>query len=52
MTGIAAAGPISPKPSTRVPSLTIATILPPEVYSKDKSALSLIFLQGSATPGV
>ena len=52
ITGIAASGPISPRPSTRVPSLTIATILPRQVYSKDKSLFSLISLHGSATPGV
>ena len=31
MTGIAAAGPMSPRPSTAVPSLTTATVLPTQV---------------------
>ncbi len=31
MTGMAAAGPISPRPSTAVPSVTTATVLPTHV---------------------
>ncbi len=33
ITGIAASGPISPKPKTAVPSVTMATVLPFVVYS-------------------
>ncbi|OHD21424.1 MAG: hypothetical protein A2064_09195 [Spirochaetes bacterium GWB1_66_5] len=33
ITGSPAAGPMSPRPSTRVPSLTTATVLPLLVYS-------------------
>ena len=42
ITGIAAAAPISPKPNTRVPSDTTATILERHVKSKDLSSSSLI----------
>ena len=52
ITGIAASGPISPRPRTAVPSDTTATMLPLHVYLYTSALLSRIFLQGSATPGV
>ena len=52
ITGNAAAAPISPRPSTRVPSDTTATMLERQVNSKDSASLSLIRKHGSATPGV
>ena len=52
ITGIAASGPISPKPKTAVPSETTATVWPFIVYLKTSFLFSAIFLQGSATPGV
>ena len=52
MTGIAAAGPMSPRPSTAVPSLTTATVLPVQVYSPASSGWSAMALQTRATPGV
>ena len=52
ITGNAAAAPISPRPSTRVPSETTATMLERHVNSKDSASLSLIRKHGSATPGV
>ena len=45
--------PISPRPSTRVPLDTTATILERQVNSKDSASLSLIRKQITAlTPGV
>ncbi len=52
MTGIPASGPISPSPSTAVPSVTTATRLCLLVYSYDKSGFFSISRHGSATPGV
>ena len=52
MTGSAAKGPMSPRPSTAVPSVTTATILPLVVYSQTASGSAAILRQGSATPGV
>ena len=52
ITGIAARGPMSPRPSTAVPSETTATVLRLIVYSKAFSGSSAIALQTRATPGV
>ena len=52
ITGIAASGPISPSPSTAVPSEITATVLPFIVYLYTSSLFLAISLQGSATPGV
>ena len=52
MTGMAAAGPMSPRPSTAVPSVTTATVLPVQVYSLASSGWSAMALQTRATPGV
>ena len=52
MTGSPAFGPISPRPNTRVPSLTTATVFHLFVYSYTKSGSSAIARQGAATPGV
>ena len=52
ITGIAASGPISPSPSTAVPSLTTATVLRLIVYWKARSRSSAIAEQTRATPGV
>jgi hypothetical protein len=52
ITGIAAAGPMSPRPSTAVPSLTTATVLRLIVYWNALSASAAIALQTRATPGV
>ena len=52
ITGIAASGPISPSPRTAVPSDTTATRFPFAVYLYTSDLSSLIFRQGSATPGV
>ncbi len=43
---------MSPKPSTRVPSDTTATMFPLFVYSNTFSGASAISRQGWATPGV
>ena len=52
ITGIAASGPISPKPSTAVPSVTTAIRFPLAVYLYTSSVLACILRHGSATPGV
>ena len=52
MTGIAARGPMSPRPRTAVPSLTTATVLRLIVYWKAFSGSSAIASQTRATPGV
>ena len=51
MTGMAASGPMSPSPSTRVPSDTTATVFHLQVCSYTMSGLAAMSLQGSATPG-
>ena len=52
ITGIAASGPMSPRPSTALPSETTATVLRLIVYWKALSRSSAIALQTRATPGV
>jgi len=52
MTGSPACGPMSPSPSTRVPSLTTATKFHLFVCVKTCSGSSLIFRHEAATPGV
>ena len=51
MTGMAARGPMSPSPSTAVPSVTTATVLRLIVYWKALSGSSRIASQTRATPG-
>ena len=51
MTGMAASGPMSPRPRTRVPSETTATVFHLHVYSYASSGSLAMALQGSATPG-
>src|SRR5580693_8094300 len=52
ITGLPAAGPMSPKPSTAVPFEITATRLPRAVYSQLASSFFAISRHGSATPGV
>ncbi len=52
ITGIPAEGPISPSPSTAVPSVITATRFPFLVYSYARFSSLAISRQGSATPGV
>ena len=52
MTGIAASGPMSPSPSTAVPSETTATVLRLIVYWKAFVRSAAIASQTRATPGV
>ena len=52
MTGIAALGPMSPSPSTAVPSETTATVLRLMVRLKARSGSSWMARQTRATPGV
>ena len=52
ITGIPAAGPMSPSPRTAVPLVTTATMFPLQVYSYTLSGSAWISLHGSATPGV
>jgi hypothetical protein len=52
ITGMPAAGPMSPSPKTAVPLLTTATMFPLQVYSYTLSGQAWISLHGSATPGV
>ena len=52
MTGIAASGPMSPSPSTALPSDTTATVLRLIVYWNALSRSSAIAVQTRATPGV
>ena len=51
MTGMAASGPMSPRPRTRVPSETTATVFHFQVCSYTLSGFFAMSLQGSATPG-
>ena len=52
MTGIAASGPMSPRPSTAVPSVTTATALCFMVRVKAREGSSLMAMHTRATPGV
>ena len=52
MTGNPASGPMSPRPRTRVPSVTIATWFHLFVRVQTLSGSALISKQGWATPGV
>ena len=52
MTGMAASGPMSPRPSTAEPSLTTATQLRLIVYWNAFVRSSAIAVQTRATPGV
>lgn len=52
ITGREASGPMSPSPSTAVPSVTTATTLDFQVYSFTSSGCSAMALHTFATPGV
>ena len=52
ITGSAARGPMSPRPSTAVPSVTTATSRLVQVYRSANSGSSAIAMQTAATPGV
>ena len=52
MTGMAAVGPISPRPRTAVPSVTTATVFFLMVRSWARAGSSWIAMQTRATPGV
>ncbi len=52
ITGIAAAGPMSPRPRTAVPSETMATVFLRIVSSCESSGCSWIDMHTRATPGV
>ena len=52
MTGSAALGPMSPRPSTAVPSEMMATLLPVHVYVRVSFGSSWMASQTWATPGV
>ena len=52
MTGMAASGPMSPRPSTAVPSETMATVFLRMVSSWLSSGRRAIDMQTRATPGV
>lgn len=52
ITGIAAAGPMSPSPSTEVPSETTATSRDVQVYFLARAGSAWIARHTSATPGV
>ncbi len=52
MTGMAAPGPMSPNPSTAVPSVTTATAFCLIVSARTLSGSCLIAMQTRATPGV
>ena len=52
ITGIAASGPMSPRPRTAEPSETTATVLRLIVYWNARSRSLWIALQTRATPGV
>ena len=52
ITGSAAAGPMSPRPSTAVPSVTMATVFFLMVSSCARAGWSAIAVQTRATPGV
>ena len=51
ITGLAASGPIAPRPSTAVPLVMTATRLPRAVYRKALAGSSTIISQAAATPG-
>ncbi len=51
ITGLAASGPIAPRPSTAVPLVITATRLPREVMLRASAGLSTIASQAAATPG-
>ena len=52
ITGSAAWGPMSPRPSTAVPSVTMATVFCLMVRAKARSGSSRMARQTRATPGV
>ncbi len=52
MTGMAPRGPMSPRPSTAVPSLITATVLRRAVYRIDRVGSAAMARDTSATPGV
>ena len=52
ITGSEAIGPTLPRPSTRVPFVTIATVLPRIVNTYDSSGSRTMVRTTSATPGV
>ncbi len=52
ITGIPASGPMSPSPSTAVPSVTTATVFHRLVSENDSSLSCCIARHGAATPGV
>jgi hypothetical protein len=52
MTGMLASGPMSPRPSTAVPSVITATVFHRRVRSKLFAGSSWIARHGAATPGV
>ena len=51
MTGLAASEPMLPRPSTAVPLVMTATVLPLLVYRYAFSGSLAISMQGTATPG-
>ncbi len=52
MTGIAAAGPMLPRPRTALPSVTTATLLPLMVRRRTSSGCSAMAMLIRPTPGV
>ncbi len=52
ITGIDASGPMSPRPSTRVPSVSTQMVFARLVCSNDFSGWAWMSLHGAATPGV
>ncbi len=52
MTGMAASGPMSPRPSTAVPSVMTATVLLRAVYRAASEGSTAMARETSATPGV
>ena len=52
MTGSEASGPMSPSPSTAVPSVTMATVFFLMVRSWTRSGSAAMALHTRATPGV
>ena len=52
MTGSAACGPMSPRPSTAVPSETTATTREAQVNRRASSGSAAMALETRATPGV
>ena len=51
ITGLAASGPIAPRPSTAVPLLITATRLPRAVRLRASAGFATIASQAAATPG-